>query len=226
MRKEGSRIIFLKRRALGVISKSSSSSKKYLCYNSIMNKFSKIISGLTSPYLVIPVFSLVIIYHFADSLNQFFIWSILLIALSVIAPLLYILISVKQNKVTDLHVYLKEQREIPFLIAITGSILVLIIYYYLQVPRPLIAMMYALTINGTIFALLSRYWKLSMHAATFASSLTIVSMLVSSYWLILSPIIILIIWARLFRKRHTLFQLITASILSPIITAITILLLR
>lgn len=191
-----------------------------------MNKFSKIISGLTSPYLVITIFSLITIYHFSDSFYQFFAWAGILIILTVVSPLAYIFISIKQHKVTDLHVYLKEQRSIPFLIAIVGSILVLIIYYYLKVPKPLIAMIYAVIINGSAFAILSRYWKLSMHAATFASSLTIVSILVSSYWLILSPVIFLIIWARLSRKRHTLSQLITASILSPIITAITIVLLK
>lgn len=183
------------------------------------NKIAHLISGLTSPYVIIPIFSLVTIFHFANSFSQFFVWSILLIGLTVFAPLLYVLISVKQQKVTDLHVYLKEQRNTPFLIAIIGAIIVLFLYYYLHVPKALIAMVFALAVNGAVFALLSRYWKMSMHAATFASSLAIVSILVNGYWLILSPIIILIIWARLSRKRHTIFQLIAASVLSPIITA-------
>ena len=183
-----------------------------------MNKLSKVISGITSPYLVIPIFSIITIFHYAKSIQNFMLWSVILIVLTVLLPLGYVFLSVKRNKMTDLHVFMKEQRTVPFVIAIVGSILTLFIYLFMKVPSALIAMTAALIINGAIFSVLSRYWKLSMHAATFLSSLTIVSILVSSIYWVLSPIIVLIIWARMQRKRHTFWQLIIAGLLSPILT--------
>lgn len=187
-----------------------------------MNKFPKIISGLTSPYLIIPVFSLITIFHYSESLIDFILWSLTLIGLAVLLPLGYVFVSIKRKKITDLHVFMKEQRTIPFLVAILGSILALIIFYLINVPAALLVMTLAVIINGIIFSMLSKYWKLSMHAATFMSSLAIVSVLVSTTYWVLSPIIILIIWARMQRRRHTIWQLIIAGLLSTLITYIVL----
>jgi len=176
-----------------------------------------------SPYVVISVFSLITIYHHVVNWIEFANFAGILVVFSILAPLTYVFIAVRRKKITDIHVFLKNQRMTPFIVAIVGSIFTLICFYQYQAPTALIIMAWALIVNGTVFAILSHYWKVSMHTATFASSLTIASMLVSTNWLFLSPLILLIIWSRLARKKHTFSQLLSAAILSPLITVITIL---
>jgi hypothetical protein len=187
-------------------------------------KFALYISAIFSPYIVIAVFSLIIIEYLAPTFEEFINWAGIFILFSVLIPLIYVFISVKKNRITDIHVFAKEQRMIPFIVAVVGSVLVLMYYIYSEVPTALIATILTLILNGAFFALTSKYYKLSIHTAAFASSLTMLALIINVNWLILSPILILIIWSRMYRKRHTFIQLISSAIISSVLTS-TILLL-
>lgn len=188
----------------------------------ILGKIGLVISGLSSPFLIIPLFSLITISHHSPNIKSFLLFGSIFVGFTVMLPLAYILTAVKTGKISDIHVAIKEQRAMPFLLAIVGSILTLFAFYLLHAPTPLLAMTYALFVNGIIFALLTTYWKISIHSASFASSITIAGLLVSSNYFWLYPLIILIFWARLARKRHNIWQLLAATVLSPLITALVL----
>ena len=187
-----------------------------------MKTIAKIISAVTSPYLIIPIFSSLTIFHFSKNPQEFLLWLSILVIFVVMLPFGYVFILVWQKKITDFHVFLKEQRLVPFIVAIIGSIVLLMIYYLLKVPRELILMAIALTINGTVFGFASNYWKLSLHSATYTSSVLIFALLVNSFWIVLLLMLPLIFWARLVRGRHNIHQLIIAAIVSGAITTLII----
>jgi len=192
----------------------------------IADQIAFLISAVTSPFLVIAVFSLYTIGYFSANFRSFVILSAVFIGLSVILPFLYVVCSVKLGKITDVHVALREQREAPFKVAIVGSLFVLIAFYFMHVPVELFAMAFALLVNGVIFIFLTKYWKVSMHAASLASAVTIAGLLASSnaFWLYF--LLIPVAWARIYRGKHTIRQIILAAFASTAVTAAILLLIK
>lgn len=192
----------------------------------ITDKFAFMISAIFSPFLVISLFSLFTIKYYSPSLSLFLVLSLVFVGFSVIMPFIYIILAVKFGLLTDIHVALKEQRGIPFEVAIVGSLIILVTYYVMHVPYELLVMALALVVNGIVFIFLTKYWKVSMHAASFASAVTIAGVLISSniYWFYL--FLVPIFWARMYRKKHTLSQLILAAVMSSLLTASVLLIFK
>lgn len=192
----------------------------------ITDKIAFIVSAIFSPFLVISLFSLFTIKYYSPSLSLFLVLSLVFVGFSVIMPFIYIILAVKFGLLTDIHVALKGQRGVPFKVAIVGSLIILVTYYFMHVPEQLSTMALALVVNGVVFIFLTKYWKVSMHAASFASAVTIAGILIGSnvFWFYL--LLIPIFWARMYRKKHTLWQLILAAVISSLLTASVLLIFK
>lgn len=182
---------------------------------------SKYVSAITSPFLIIPIFALWIIATYSKSLNEFTLWGATFIFLTVIPTFIYVYRGVKQGEFTDLHVAIKEQRDKPFLIAILGSLLLIGAYFIEQVPREIFSLSIILLVNGIIFYLITKLSKVSIHAAAFAGSIFIATILISGYTALLLLFLPLVIWARIKRDRHNLWQAVASVILIGLTTIIT-----
>jgi hypothetical protein len=70
-----------------------------------------------------------------------------------------------------------------------------------------------------VFLAITYFWKISFHAAVYAGGVMMVAGLLGWKWLALEMFLPLIIWARLKRHRHSVWQaigavaIITASVL-------------
>lgn len=182
------------------------------------SKLALLISVVFSPFLVIAVFSVFVIYYYSLSVVQFISWSAALGFFVILMPLGYIQFLIRRGKITDSHLGLRDQRILPFVMALLGCVLLLVFYRIAGAPKELISMVISLIANGAIFLAITRYWKISMHASSFASSVMIISLLVDLrlFWLniLLAPIF----WARLYRQKHNFWQLLIGAVLSSIIT--------
>ncbi len=171
-----------------------------------MKYIPKLISLLSSPYLIIPFFSLWVIATYMDSWQDFFLWGVSFLVFTFLPVVAYVAYGIKKGTITDFHIMVREQRSEPFLIATIGSFLLVGAYFLLSVPKPILLMAVLLTINAIIFTLITRFWKISIHAASFAGSVVIVSFLINAWLAFLLLLIPIIIWARIQRQRHTLWQ--------------------
>lgn len=194
--------------------------------NKIYNNLAKVISATTSPVLVIAIFSLITIYYNTSNLSEFIFWGIVFLVLIDIIPASFIAYQVYRGRYSDLHLATREQRHTPFALAVMGAFIVFAMTLLLLAPMELVITALAIFINGLIIAIITRFWKISMHAATFVSSVLIVSMFVDLKYLWFLILLLPIGWARVYRRRHTLSQVLAGSIVSAGLTVLIINLLR
>lgn len=178
----------------------------------------KYISIITSPFIITPIFGLWVIGIYSNNLKEFTIWGLSFIVLTILLPFLVILIKIKREKIKDLHIAVREQRAEPFLLAVIGSLLLAGVYKIINTPYELFALAIVLGINGLVFYLITKFWKISIHAATFFGSILIVSILINPYLFFLFLILPIIVWARVKRERHNLWQGLIACLVVTIIT--------
>ena len=165
-----------------------------------------------------------VIYYYSATITQFIYFSLPFFVLIIVLPLIWIYIGVRKGKFTDIHVAIKEQRSEPFIVATVGAILLTLIYITINTPRALIALSVNLVVSGLIFGILSKIWKVSIHAASFTASVIIVALLINLHFIWLLIGLPIIIWARIKRKRHNVSQSLIAAIIIAVTTIIICLL--
>lgn len=164
------------------------------------------LSALLSPYIVIPVGAVGIIYVRAPD-DKFWLWAGISVLFMVGFPVLYILWGIKRGIISDVHVMEREQRSGPFLIAIIGSLIGAILLFCLQAPPSIWGLNIILCGNGVLIWFITRYTKISVHVCVLSATVLGASILHTAMppfallWLI--P---MLIWARMRRQRHTFWQ--------------------
>lgn len=183
----------------------------------IIDKLAYLISGLSSPYFLAIIFPLFIIHAIATPVT-FLKLGVVFVTFIALFPLIFVWLGVKAGRYTDIHVAVKDQRGEPFIFATICAAALIFIFIWLKVPLPLIALSVAVFCNGVLYLIITRYWKISMHAASLAGSITSLAILVNLkyFWLLL--LLPLVFWARLHRQRHDQYQALVGATLVSLVT--------
>ncbi len=197
------------------------SKKVKILINQTSDGIAFIVSALFSPYVTATVFIVIIIYQYAENLSQFLPWLITFLLFGIIFPGLYVLWLLEKKQIKDLHIYEREDREIPFLLAGASSIIGALLLFILGAAKPVIVIGTVYAVNVTATALLTQVWKISIHTALFSSVATIaVILFITKFWW-LYLILIPLSWSRIHRRRHTIWQAVLGSVIAFVLTAAT-----
>ncbi len=177
------------------------------------------ISLLTSPFLLaVPLFGFVALSTAPTLPTGLWWWVIICLGLAV--PFLDIWLGVKQGRYTDMHISVRSQRLVPMMLGlgciggIFGCLLVL------HASRALLATLTATLISflvATLITQLAKY-KISFHIGALTGTLTVCCLLVSPLFLLLSPLVLLVGWARWKVEAHTALQAVCGAALALCLT--------
>lgn len=172
-----------------------------------------LVSAVASPFITISVCAVGVIVRHTGSIAEAARYGIPFFALAIVLPGAWIAVGVRKGRFTDPHVMVREQRAEPFAVANIGALALVLVYMTLRAPVELRAAAANMLANGIVFMLITRFWKVSIHAAAYATSVLVASVLIhpAIAWLALGfP---LVVWSRLRRQRHSLGQALAAAAL-------------
>ncbi len=131
-----------------------------------------------------------------------------------IAPIVLFLILRNKGKLTDQDASIKEERTLPFLIAIIFYLIGLwvLIKYDLNIIS--IAFWFCYISNTVITIFINKFWKISAHAMGAAGPFAAVVFAFGWIGLFMLPIVLLVGWSRIKLKCHTLTQVIAGILLA------------
>jgi hypothetical protein len=178
-------------------------------------------SALLSPYLVIPVGTVIIVAAQSEGRRNFFLWTAISVLSSTVIPALYVLYQIWRGKITDVHVMEREQRGGPFLVAVISATLGALILYLIGAPRVVWGVGVVLLLNGLILSWITTFWKISMHVAVLTATIYALLVFVTdiSAWSLLWMIPALM-WARAVRGRHSAWQGLAGCAVACVTTGI------
>ena len=189
-------------------------------------QFAQVISEISNPlFIALPTFLVIALTSSADLLHAFLWWIIAVLGISV-APLLFIWQGVRKGRYTDHHVSKREQRFVPLVFGLSCMALSFVFLYMLGASPVLIATVVAVIVACWISLVVTRYWKISLHLVGMAGAVTVFILLFGPRLFVLSPLVILVGWARWQVRAHTLFQALAGTILAVIVTIAIFLLFR
>lgn len=178
-------------------------------------------SALLSPYIVIPVGTLAIVYAQSHTRKEFLLWTFISVCFSTVIPAAYVLLQMARGKITDVHVMEREQRSGPFVVAVLSSGLGALVLYSLGAPRVVWGIGLVLLFNGAVLLWITSFWKISMHVAVLSSVILACTVMIRvlSFWQV-AWLVPALMWARYTRGRHTIWQGLAGCFVSCVLTAV------
>lgn len=184
-----------------------------------MNLFSSHkLARFVSTLFVPPSFTIIIFTIFAFTLesepSKQIVTILNALVFGFIAPIVLFLILRKKGKLADQDASIKEERTIPFLIAIIFYLIGLWIMIKYDLNIISIAFWFCYISNTVITIFINRFWKISAHAMGAAGPFAAVVFAFGWIGMILLPIVILVGWARVELKCHSISQVAAGILLA------------
>ena len=187
----------------------------------MQQKLAHVISEISNPlFIALPTFLVIALITAPDPLHAFLWWIIAVLGISV-APFLFILQGVRKGKLTDHHVSKREQRFVPLVFGLICMILSFVLLYLLGVSAVLMATVVAVIVACVISLAVTKYWKISLHLVGMAGAVTVFVLLFGPLMLVLSPLVLVVGWARWQVRAHSIYQAIAGTILAVVVTIVT-----
>lgn len=183
-------------------------------------KLAHIISTLGNAPLISIFIFLVLDCYFLNG-NDFINVTLVTICFAVVIPSIIACAWIK-NKNLEIDMPNKEDRLYPLLWILLSYLLGVIILFIISAPPVITVLMFCYFSNTLVVLLISMFWKISIHAVGVAGPVAFLIYVFGYPGLIFLLLIPLIMWSRLYLKRHTLSQVTAGSVLGFLLTTVQI----
>jgi hypothetical protein len=182
-------------------------------------RLARLISNTLNPFVISAVIIILLAFKETSGISESIKWSSISLALSVLPTLIVVIYLVHNKRMDGFFNTKREQRNIVYLIASGLGAIGCGLLWYLEAPELLSVTFTAGLISIVLFTGINYFWKLSLHTAFFAASLTIVIIIygVTAAWAVI--LLLPVAWARITLKQHSLAQVVIGGLLAVLITA-------
>jgi membrane-associated phospholipid phosphatase len=180
-------------------------------------RLAKLTSNIINPFLV--SFTIILLLSFestasaADALK----WALLAVALSVLPVFIAIIYLVHKRKLDGIFINPRQQRYKTYLMSSAWAIVSCAVLYFLGAPALLMTTFIAGLAAMVTFMGINLIWKISLHTAFVAASVTILVITYGPVGLWSAVLLPPVAWARLNLKHHSPAQVAAGALLSAAI---------
>jgi hypothetical protein len=170
-----------------------------------------------SSFLSLPVF---LALGWRSGQTAGLLWAVLMLLIVTGIPLAYLLIGRKRGWVSDMELSHREERPRFILVSLSSDVLALAALWLGNGPQLLRLIVLTYFCLAIVMFSISSFWKISMHMAGvggFSTALVFVFG-APALWAFLS--LLLVAWARLHRRKHTVPQLIAGALAGVLVTVL------
>ena len=186
----------------------------------------RIITEVFAPTPTIGALFLLVAWHSAPTGADAVAWGGLTLLFAALIPFAYLLRQVRQRRVTDHHVRVRQQRPRILLAAIASTLTLLAVLIVFGAPRELTALVVACVAGLASALLVTLVWKISIHVAVVAGAIVILVLVFGRLLIVLAPLVALTAWARITLRDHTPAQVVGGGLLGAVVAGVVFTVLR
>jgi membrane-associated phospholipid phosphatase len=179
----------------------------------VLTDLARIVSTIFNPFLTALALFVILAHATASDTPGFWRMLFLCAFFTSIGPMLYVLWLYATDRIADLDMSVRREREKVFFTFVLFYALGSLTLWLVHAPAVLIATMSAYTIAALVVQYITRYWKISTHALGITAPLVGLTYLYGQQplpFLILIPIVG---WSRVYLRAHTVLQVIAGMLL-------------
>ncbi len=183
-------------------------------------RIASLTSNILNPFLIGLVLILLLSFKSTPSALDAIKWSLISVAASILPVFGVIVYLVRSQKLDSAFINVRKQRTKIYLLAGVCAGVGCVILYYLEAPKELIVTFVAGLSAVVVFMCVNFLWKISLHTALIAASVTILIILFGSIAVVTVALVPLIAWARIELKHHSLAQVAAGALLAAVIVVV------
>ncbi len=183
-------------------------------------RIANLTSNILNPFWLIMAMILLLSFASASSTLDALKWALLSIALSILPVFLVMVYLIRKGSLDAVFTNVREQRTKIYLMGGSCTIISYIILAYSGAPPILVAGFVTGLSTAIIFTCINLWWKISLHTALVAASVTVLVMLYG--WIAVGTVALVPLtgWARMELKYHSLAQAATGALLATLIVVL------
>jgi hypothetical protein len=181
--------------------------------------WARVVSDVVSPPVVWAALAIPLAFYAEPDHARAWLYALIYIGLVCVLPIVYIGVMVKRGKITDIHIKVRRQRIIPYLVTIICAGVAAALLWALNAP-PLITLFALFSMMQIVIMLIvTTKWQISMHSLGITSAVfAIGGMFGVGTAAAFSPLIPIVGAARITLKRHTVAQVIAGGCVGAAMT--------
>ena len=179
----------------------------------VWRDLARILSTIFNPFLTAIALFMILSHIRASNTDQFWWLSFLTTFFTSIGPMLFIFWLYATDRISDLDMSIREEREKVFGVFVIFYLLGTITLWLTHSPNLLIATMAGYTLSTIVVQYITRYWKISTHALGITAPLVALSLLYGRQPLPFLTLIPAVCWARVYLKAHSIAQVVAGALL-------------
>ncbi len=183
-------------------------------------RVARLTSNILNPFLVSSLVIMLIAAQASDTWLEALKWTVIPILLSILPVLVIVLYLVRKGTLESIFINARKERNCIYFLATGCTIVSAITLYMLGAPPVLMAVFIAGLASVIVFTLINLLWKISVHTAFVAASVTVLIMLFGTAASLSALLVPLTGWARIELKRHSFAQVVTGAALAAVIAFI------
>jgi len=180
-------------------------------------KIANIISRVLNPFLVSLVIILVLSFESMPGILDAIKWSLLLSVISIAPVYATIIYFVRVRRLGRHFVDIRRQRTKIYLIASLCALTDYLVLFWLDAPLLLMATFIAGLSAVITFMGINLWWKISLHSAFIAASVTLLVILYGGWAAVTVVLLPLVAWARIELAHHSVAQVAVGALLASLI---------
>ena len=183
-------------------------------------RIANLTSHILNPFAVSLVVILLLSFESASSIADALKWSLILIAVSILPVFSVMVYLASSGRLDSIFTSVRGQRTKVYVLAAVCAVVGGVIITCLGAPLVLRATFVAGLSAVVVFMFINLWWKISLHIAFVAASVTVLVILYGPIGAISVVFLPLIAWARIESGHHSLAQVTGGAVLAAVITVV------
>ena len=177
-------------------------------------------SNILNPFLVSLVVVLLLSFGSTSSTLDALKWSLILIAVSILPVFSVILYLARHGRIESIFTNIRRERTKIYVVASVCAGASCVILHYLEAPLVLVATSVAGLSAVVLFMGVNLWWKISLHTAFIAASVTLLVILYESIAVVTVVLLPLVAWSRIELEHHSAAQAVIGALLAASIVVV------
>jgi membrane-associated phospholipid phosphatase len=180
----------------------------------VWRDLARILSTIFNPFLTALALFIILSHVRTHTTEEF--WRLLFEStfFTSIGPMLFIFWLYATDRISDLDMSVREEREKVFGVFVVFYVLGTIALWLTHAPVLLMATMAGYSLSTIVVQYITRYWKISTHALGITAPLVALCLLYGRQPIPFLVLIPMVCWARVYLKAHTPAQVVAGAVLA------------
>lgn len=183
-----------------------------------LSRIARIVTEVLSPAVVVILLPLAVAWNATDgSLAATAGWGVLVAVFYSVLPMAFLVHGARRGRWDGHWVRDREHRTLPLLMCLLSASAGMVVMLVFDAPSEVVALAWAMISTLVACLVISRWWKISVHATVAGGAVAMVTFLYGPWMLALVPLVALVCWARVAVTDHTVGQVVAGAVLGPLV---------